>query len=256
MEQQGIHEIFARQRGLITREQAREHLIDRSIEHRLESRTWSTVHPEVFRHGAFPVTHEQLLLAAVLASGPDSAVSHRAALDFHGLRGFASRLIEVSRPTLVDQPMVGVRLHRSSDLSPQWITTHDGLPVTTPVRTLVDLGVVRPGVVRWCREWLSDRVVAIQDLQALDAWVEEAIGRRRLASRSRSGVGRLLPGRAEVLRRVLLAQGCQPVFHHLLRSTEMPSRRRYPEQGGHRGRRLASTSAANRFGAIAAGRTS
>src|SRR5678815_2783031 len=105
MEQHGIHEIFARQRGLITREQAREHLTDRSIEHRLASGTWIVVHPEVFRHGAFPVTHELRLLAAVLATGPGSAVSHRAALDLHGLRGFANRLIEVSRPTVVDQPM-------------------------------------------------------------------------------------------------------------------------------------------------------
>ena len=102
MEQQGIHDIFARQRGLITREQAREHLSDRAIGHRLDSRTWICVHPEVFRHGAFPNTYEQRLFGAVLATGPGSAVSHRAALDWHGLRGFASRLIEVSRPTSVD----------------------------------------------------------------------------------------------------------------------------------------------------------
>ena len=148
MEQQGIHEILARQRGLITREQGRGHLIDRSIGHRLSSGAWAAAWPGVFRHTAFPITVEQQLLGAVLATGPGSAVSHRAALAWHGLRGFDNRLIEVTRPTAVDQPLAGARVHRLSDLDPQWITDYDGLPVTTPVRTLVDLGaVVRPGVV-------------------------------------------------------------------------------------------------------------
>ncbi len=185
---------------------------------------WIGVHPEVFRHGAFPNTYEQRLLGAVLATGPGSAVSHRAALDRHGLRGFASRLIEVSRPTAVDQPLAGVRLHRSSDLGPDWIASHDGVPVTTPVRTLVDLGaVVRPGVVRWCmEEWLSDRVVTIDALRgALDA----------LGRRGRSGVGvlrrvleervlvDLIPdSRSEVrLVEILQTHGLpEPAFHHLV----------------------------------------
>jgi hypothetical protein len=224
MEQQQIHEVFARQRGLITREQAREHLSDRAIGCRLESRAWIGLHPEVFRHSAFPNTYEQRLLGAVLATGPGSAVSHRAALDWHGLRGFASRVIEVSRPTAVDQPLKGIRLHRSSDLGSEWIAAYDGVPVTTPVRTLVDLGaVVRPGVVRWCmEEWLSDRVVTIDALVgALDT----------LGRRGRSGVGvlrqlleervlvDLVPdSRSEVLLVELLqTYGLpEPAFHHLV----------------------------------------
>ena len=224
MEQQRIHEVFARQRGLITREQARNCLSDRAIRTRLTNGTWVVVHPGVFRHGAFPATHEHRLLAAVLASGPGSAASHRAALAWHGLRGFDNRLVEVSRPTPADRPLVGVRVHRSSDLGPPWITTHDGIPVTTRVRTLVDLGaVVRPGVVRWCMEvWLSDRLVTIDTLRsALDT----------LGRRGRSGVGvlrqvledrvlvDLIPdSRLEVLLvEVLLAHGLpEPAFHHLV----------------------------------------
>jgi hypothetical protein len=222
--EQSFHEVIARQRGLITREQARQHLTDSAIRTRLSTGTWIAVHAEVFRHVAFPVSHEQRLLAAVLATGPGSAVSHRAALACHGLRGYDNRLVEVSRPTAVDQPLVGVRLHRSSDLGPEWIAESDGMPVTTPARTLVDLGsVVGPGVVRWCmEEWLSDRLVTIDALRgALDA----------LGRRGRSGVGvlrrvledrvliDLIPdSRVEVLLvEVLLAHGLpEPAFHYLV----------------------------------------
>jgi very-short-patch-repair endonuclease len=178
----------------------------------------------VFRHGAFPVTHEQRLLAGVLATGPGSAVSHRAALGLHGLRGFDSHVIEVSRPTVIDQPLVGVRVHRSSDLGPEWIGTYEGLPVTTPVRTLVDLGAVaRPGVVRWCmEEWLSDRVVTIDELRgalkALSRKGRSGVGVLRRVLEERVLVDLIPDSRTEVLLvEVLLAHGLpDPAFHYLV----------------------------------------
>ena len=157
--------------------------------------------------------------------GPGSAVSRRAALDWHGLRGFASRLIEVSRPTAVDQPLVGVRLHRSSDLGPDWISDvrryarHDagsnagrpGCGGATWRGAMVHGGMAgRSGGAQW---------TALRD--ALDA----------LSRKGRSGVGvlrRLLDervlvdlipdSRAEVLLvEILLAHGLpEPAFHHLV----------------------------------------
>ena len=48
-------------------------------------------------------------------------------------------MIHVSVPTRVLRRPPGIRVHRSSRLAPPDVTRHRGIPVTTPIRTLVDL---------------------------------------------------------------------------------------------------------------------
>jgi very-short-patch-repair endonuclease len=181
--------VMARQFGIITWDQAREaDMSPRQIEVRRRRGEWITVHNGVYRHASTPASFDQRLLAAVLAAGPGSAVSHRAAVAKWGLYGFGSRLVEISRPSPVRQPLESVMVHRMPDLRRPFLTTLDTVPITTPARTLVDLGMVMSGrqVARCTERWLADRVVSLADLRAaLDAH----------AGKGRKGVG--------VLRRAL-----------------------------------------------------
>jgi predicted transcriptional regulator of viral defense system len=79
-------------------------------------------------------------LAAVLAAGPGAALSYRSAAELWVVRQSARARIEVSVPR-----------HRRStarlevhvvELAPDEITIEDGIPVTTPARTLFDLAAV------------------------------------------------------------------------------------------------------------------
>jgi hypothetical protein len=82
-------------------------------------------------------------LAAVLACGQRAALSYRSAADLWGMRPNAMRL-EVSVPPEGGRAE-GVQVHRTRMLARQDFTAHDGIPVTTVARTLLDLSaVVRP----------------------------------------------------------------------------------------------------------------
>ena len=76
-------------------------------------------------------------MAAVLACGPGAVLSHRSAAALWGLARWPHTL-EVTAPT--DRRVPGVRTHRSRNLD--HVTTHYGIPTTTPARTLLDLAQV------------------------------------------------------------------------------------------------------------------
>jgi very-short-patch-repair endonuclease len=87
-------------------------------------------------------------MAAVLSCGPTAVLSHGAAAALWGIRdergfgrGEGCTLIDVSVRTCSHREVVGVRLHRRGGLRGGDVTVHDGIPVTTPTQTLIDLAV-------------------------------------------------------------------------------------------------------------------
>lgn len=80
--------------------------------------------------------------AAVLGCGPDGRLSHSSAATKHDLlaSGPTHRSVEVTVPRNRRPRIPGVRIHRARDLWPDEVTTIEGLPVTTPARTLLDIG--------------------------------------------------------------------------------------------------------------------
>ena len=84
-------------------------------------------------------------MAAVLACGPGAALSHRSAAAHWGLLQTADRGIDVSVPTRGGRAArAGIRLHRSRSLTAELVAVRKGIPVTTPARTIADLGQVAP----------------------------------------------------------------------------------------------------------------
>jgi hypothetical protein len=77
-------------------------------------------------------------MSAVLASGPRAVLSHDSAAAVWGIRN-AEAAIEISIPATVDRRPRGIRVHRRKRLCAEDICCRDNIPLTCPVRTLLDL---------------------------------------------------------------------------------------------------------------------
>jgi hypothetical protein len=81
----------------------------------------------------------QPLMAAVLAGGPNVVVSHASAAAIHGFYGVLGRDPELTVPYPTRVRLSGVRVHRVRDLDPVDVYTKHGVPITTPIRTAIDI---------------------------------------------------------------------------------------------------------------------
>jgi very-short-patch-repair endonuclease len=136
------------QHGVVSRAQALAcGLTTSALKRRLAAGRVVAMHPGVYRWPGTPTTWEQRVVAACLAGGRHAFASHRTAAALWSLVD-ATDLVEVtSRRPCCPKPR-GVVLHRSTDLDPTHVTMRQGVPVTNPLRTMVDLGSVlsRPQV--------------------------------------------------------------------------------------------------------------
>jgi very-short-patch-repair endonuclease len=83
-------------------------------------------------------------MAAVLSCGPEAVLSHEPAAVLWRVRAGPARVIEVSVPAHRSPRPAGVVVHRRQGLTADDFTQRMGIPVTTPVRTLVDLATRLP----------------------------------------------------------------------------------------------------------------
>jgi Protein of unknown function (DUF559) len=77
--------------------------------------------------------------AAVLACGPGAALSHVTAAALHGLRPTDARHIHVTIPCRSTRHHPGIKVHRSTGLTPADVTHVDNIPCTTVARTQLDI---------------------------------------------------------------------------------------------------------------------
>jgi very-short-patch-repair endonuclease len=131
--------LAARQHGVITHAQLLEldlapqaikHRVDRGKLHRLYRGVYAVGRPRLDRNGQRK--------AALLASAPGSVLSHSAGLEYWRVGPLAARLeITVCPPRTINQ--ASLRIHRSRTLTAPEIITVEGISVTDPLRTLVDM---------------------------------------------------------------------------------------------------------------------
>jgi hypothetical protein len=104
----------------------------------------------VIHRGVYALGHRALApgapwLAAVMTCGRGAVLSHRSAASLWELRRSAMARVEVTTPVMTGRrSRQGILLHRSRTLAPSHMTVHEGIPVTTVARTLVDLAEVAP----------------------------------------------------------------------------------------------------------------
>jgi very-short-patch-repair endonuclease len=170
------------------------------------------LHPRVYAVGHRVVPARGRWLAAVLAVGPGAALSHVSAAGLWDLWGGSAGLVDVCSASATRAP-AGVRLHRARRLIADVdVTAHQGVPVTTVARTLVDLGAVLDRH-RHEHVWRRSETLRLFDARA----VADQLGQGRpgaAAARALLAGGNL----GEVLRSEL-----EERFRELVRRAELPA---------------------------------
>lgn len=141
---QALARLASRRHGIVTLEQLRGlGYSDSAIARLVRAGRLHRLYPGVFAVGHTALTTEGRLLAAVLACGPGATLSHSGAAWLWDLRRDAGSLVHVTVPTTNGRrPPRGIAIHRTR--RPIESTMRDGVPVTTPMRTLADLADTLP----------------------------------------------------------------------------------------------------------------
>ncbi len=119
------------------------------------------------------------LLAATLACGPGAVVSHRSAGTLLGVLDKGPAVIDVIAPPSHGRKIDGIRFHHVRAPRRDETGTVEGIPCTSPARTLVDLAsVVGDWTLRSCFERAAQRQML--DVPAIEASMDP--GRRGVRS--------------------------------------------------------------------------
>jgi very-short-patch-repair endonuclease len=121
-------------------------------------------------------------MAAVLACGPDSLLSHHATAALRDLAAARDGRIDVTVPGRIGRTRGGIRVHSGDQLAPDERDVVAGIPCTSVARTILDLAAVldRRGLERVC-----ERAVRIDSFDLI------ALNRLRARHAGRRGVARL-----------------------------------------------------------------
>jgi very-short-patch-repair endonuclease len=137
---QSIGTVATRQRGVVSRAQLRAlGLSDDAISDRAASGYLQPVFRSTFAVGHRAISREGRMLAAVLACGDGTVVSHGSAAELLGLWDKRLPTIEVIPPSWSGRKIDGIRWHRVRLPLPDEIEIRDGIPCTTASRTIVDM---------------------------------------------------------------------------------------------------------------------
>lgn len=163
-----IAELAGRQHGVVARRQLLEIGVGGdAIANRVKRGRLHPLHRGVYAVGHTVVSADGRLMAAALAVGDGAVVSHASAADLWGLRPTSQRDVDVTTPRY-GHPRAGVRVHRTSSLTPDEVASVRGIPCTRVPRTLIDLGGLGP---RRTVEQAVDRAEALRlfDLGEIEA---------------------------------------------------------------------------------------
>jgi very-short-patch-repair endonuclease len=177
--EEAVAALAGRQYGLVTRGQLRVVGVgDTGIRERLRTKRLHRLHRGVYAVGHSVLPSKAHWMAAVLACGDGAVLSHVAAAAHHQIRRSAASMIDVTVPGANGrQKRKGIRIHRSGRLGSQDVTVHEGIPVTTVARTLLDLADVLDG--QALKRTIDEaEYLRVFDLAALIAAVHNNPGRR------------------------------------------------------------------------------
>lgn len=180
----------ARQHTAFSRRQAlADGMTPRQLQLQHERGRLVLLHRGVYGLAGAPSTFERSVMAACLAAR--GVASHRSAGALWGLRGIDPGPVEVTVPGRRRSELAGVLAHTTGRLEAVDLTERLAIPVTSPARTLLDLGAVAP-------------------FHVVEAAVEDAVFRGlvtvRWLGRTVERLGRPGRGGAGVLRHILAAR--------------------------------------------------
>jgi hypothetical protein len=172
------------QHGVVSRRQLRElGLTDREISLRALRGSLQPLFHASFAVGHRSISREGWMLAAVLACDEGTVLSHHSAAELIGLTGKELPLVHVIPPDWSGRKIDGIRWHRVRFPEPDEVEARNGITVTTPARTLVDMA----GWTGWTamrRLVEQAAVLRLLDVDGVDLVLSR--GRRRGAPRLRT----------------------------------------------------------------------
>jgi hypothetical protein len=128
------------QQGAFTRAQALEAGFSAAqIERRVRAEVWVRVFPRVYHHASTPRSSALAHWAAVLWCGQPCALSHTSAAALWRIRTGSVERPELTVPKARAPRVDGVVVHRTQRIDGDDVASVGGLPVTSPVRTVIDL---------------------------------------------------------------------------------------------------------------------
>ena len=134
-----IWALVRRQHGAISRRQLLKlGLSPRQIERRIAS---GRLHPTwrgVYAVGRPLLDRQGRWMAAVLACGSGAALSHGSAAALWGFGKEKGGTIDISVPVRRRGRLRGIWIHRRTEAVLEDVLTRDGIPLTSPIRTLID----------------------------------------------------------------------------------------------------------------------
>ena len=137
---------YANKHGIVSRSTVLHAGFDRSVWRRAIDRGDLI---EVSRGAAvLPGTHitpNIRIAATLITAGPGAVASHRSAAYLWSVHPVGDRPVDVIRPRgriLADAPRHRIETHRPIDASELQVMVRDGIAVTSPARTLIDLAAV------------------------------------------------------------------------------------------------------------------
>jgi very-short-patch-repair endonuclease len=132
-----------------------------AIEHRLRTGRLIPLYRGVYAVGHTALTDRSRARGALLVAGPTAVLSHRTAAAFWKLIPSMSPFVEITVTTRARRNRPGLRIHETR--RPPATRTLHSLPLTAPLRTLVDLGASRD-IERLCSEALALNLVTEPEL--------------------------------------------------------------------------------------------
>jgi hypothetical protein len=244
-----LENLAERQDGVVSVEQARLLGVRRGqISWRRSSGRYGRCRRGVVRIAGVPPSWRQAVRMAALAAGEPVAVSHASAVRLYGLElphaihqrwRRDSTFIELAAPLARHIRLRGVRGHRSGTWAHGDVVVHAGMPVTSAVRTVVDLSsrLGLDGTGRLVDEMLRRGLLTIAELRERIGELRPAPGRsmRVLRAVVAARDDTYSPGESTLearIRRVIRRKGFpSPVGQHWVRDRSFAARLdfAYPE---------------------------
>lgn len=113
----------------------------------------------------FPATRHEDIMVACLWAGPEAAASHATAMVVYGIGEAMPSVIHVTVPHRFRGTRRGVLVHRAP-LADAEVTRRDGIPVTSPLRTIADVAAGdAPGAAAGLSDALALGIVHPADLR-------------------------------------------------------------------------------------------
>ena len=178
--------IAADRHGVFSIDHVRElGISERTVRSRVALGRYIRHYPGVYSLAGSAENVQQQMVAAVDSFPLLAAVSHQSAAELWGLTRRGMRAIEVVTKRWDREHRSGVRVHESTDLILDDVVNLEGVPITTPVRTVVDLGASN----KWVVESALEQGIRLGLFTVSD--VERFV--HRVARRGRRGVGVVRP---------------------------------------------------------------